>query len=125
MTTESPKPSDEAKAGTLLHPATCYTADVIQYKMPDGRKVPTSTKLPMDSREAYLDMQKHGCNFAAEMLMTGEISVTIEDPKNEVDVDIEVIPNGPDVQKGMVAMLNRGEWRKPYNDGTERQEMRR
>lgn len=108
------------EAGQTLAPTACYTADVIQYMMPDGRQVPTSTKLPMDSHAAYLDMQKHSCNFGAEMLMTGEISVTIEDRKERVDVDIEVIPNGPDVQKGMVAMLNRRLWREPYNDRTER-----
>jgi hypothetical protein len=68
----------------------------------------------MDSHADYLDMRKHGCNFGTEVLLTGEVSVTVEDRKNEVDVDIEVIPNGPDVQKGMVAMLSRRLWRKPY-----------
>ena len=34
----------------------------------------------------------------------------------EVKQGDEVIPNGPDVQKGMVATLNRGLWREPHND---------
>lgn len=49
----------------------------------------------------------------AEMLRTGEVSLTISDPKEEMDVDIEVMPNGPDVQRGMVAMLGRRLWHKP------------
>jgi hypothetical protein len=77
--------------------------------MPNGREVRSSTELPMDSHAAYLEMQKHGCRFEAEMLTTGQVSVTISDGKG--DVDIEVSPNGPEVQKGMVAMLNRGRWR--------------
>ena len=88
-----------------------YRVDVIQYMRPNGRKVMKTTKLPMDSLAAYQDMRKHGCNFGAEVLMSGMVSMTIEDPKNEMDVDIEVIAKGKYIQKSMVAMLNRGKWR--------------
>lgn len=91
-----------------------YTAEVLQFMMPDGRRNPSSTELPIESQAAYLDMQKHGCRFEAEVLSTGHVSVTISDPKAECDVDIHVCANGPDVQSGMVKMLSRALWLQPY-----------
>lgn len=103
MQTEIPKP----RKG-------CYTADIIQYMMPNGRRVPISTNLPIESLDSYLDMKKHGYRLAAEMLRTGEISVTIEGHGR--DADIRVIPNGPDVQGAMVEMLGCRLWNEPYNN---------
>lgn len=87
------------------------TVDVLQFLMPDGRRNPTSTTLPIECRDAYNDMLAHGCRFEAEMLQTGEVSVSIDD--SEDYVDISVTPNGPEVQAGMVEMLKRGLWKTP------------
>lgn len=88
-----------------------FEAEVVQFLMPDGRRRDTSTKLPMACRPAVEEMQKAGCRFEAEMLTTGEISVTISNPKEGEDIDISLTPNGPEVQAGMIAMLDRAMWK--------------
>lgn len=91
--------------------AATYPAIVIQFMMPTGRQVERTTELPIETIEAYHDMHKHGCRFEAEMLMTGQVSSTISHPGQEADVDIEITPNGPEVQAGMMAILKRGQWK--------------
>ncbi len=86
-----------------------YQADVIKYKGPYGESVHTSTPLPFGTYDYYQDMLSADCYFEAEILRTGEVSITITN--NEMDVDIEITPNGPEVQEGMVTMLKRQRWR--------------
>jgi hypothetical protein len=78
--------------------------------MPNGRQEQVTTELPASSALEYTEMRKAGCRFEAEMLVTGEISVTIT--KGENDLDISLTVNGPAVQAGMAAMLSRHMWRK-------------
>lgn len=85
-----------------------YTAEVIQYLMPDGRQRNVLTELPESSRIDYVDMQRAKCRFEIEILRNGLVSVTITSA--DEDVDIEVIPNGPEVQPAMVKMLARRLW---------------
>lgn len=85
-----------------------FKADVMQFIMPHGDENPTSTQLPIAAEPLYLAMLEHGCRFEAEMLQTREISVTIT--SQDDDIDISITPNGPDVQVGMVAMLERQPW---------------
>ncbi|KKM98521.1 hypothetical protein LCGC14_1157110 [marine sediment metagenome] len=85
-----------------------YTVKVTQYLLPDGRQKQITTELLKISEKDYLDMLKAGCYFEIEMLRTGLISITIT--KDEVDIDIEVIPNGSEVQEAMVKMLARRVW---------------
>lgn len=87
-----------------------FEVPVIQFLMPNGQRRDTSTHLPSSCRDAVDSMHEAGCRFEAEMLQTGEISVTISDPKEEIDVDISVTGNGPEVQTGMIAMLERRSW---------------
>lgn len=87
-----------------------YTAEVLQFMLPHGRQNPTSTELPIETREAYQEMMASGCRFEAEMLMTGQVSVTISNPKDEEDLDFSITRNGPEVQAGMIAMLQRRRW---------------
>lgn len=89
---------------------THYTADVLQFLMPNGRQHPNSTELPIATKVDYDDMVKQGCRFEAEMLTTGHVSVTISNPQTEEDIDISVTANGPEVQNGMVEMLSRRKW---------------
>ena len=82
-----------------------FTAYVQQYMMPDGRRVEQSTELPASCNADYYRMCYAGYNLAAEMLSTGQVSLTIEN--SEKDLDIEIVANGPGVQEAYVKMLAR------------------
>lgn len=88
-----------------------FTADVLQYLLPDGRQKKINTELPAELESAYRDMLACGCRLEAEVLTTGEVSVTIFDLGTEDDRDISVTPNGPEVPAGMIAMLQREAWK--------------
>lgn len=83
--------------------------EVIQYLLPDGRKNKSTTNISDEYKEQYDDMMLHGYNLAAEILRTGEVSITIEN--NEDDVDIEIVRNGPEIQYIIEKMLYRRKWR--------------
>jgi len=85
-----------------------FEADVLQYMMPDGRQVHMKTPLPVECLEAYEAMEAANCRLEAEVLSTGEVSVTISD--SEYDRDCRVVKNGPDVKTALAAMLNRRTW---------------
>jgi hypothetical protein len=89
-----------------------YTVPMTQYLRPDGRTKGVETDLPNETLELFKDMIKCGCRFEVEELRTGEVSVTISttDPYAK-DIDISVTENGPAVQAGMVAMLERKLWK--------------
>ena len=82
---------------------------VKQYLMPNGRVRECTTKISDNVKDLYEEMLQSGCWFEAEMLTTGEISVTISD--GEEDIDIRVINNGPEVQNALVEMLKGALWR--------------
>lgn len=68
--------------------------------------------LPADSHLDYQDMLGAGCELHAEILSTKELSVTISD--GEQDVDIELFPSqrtAADVSDRVAAMLARRQWR--------------
>jgi len=81
------------------------TVDLTQYMMPDGRQVPVTINLDESLRPQYDRMKEDGRRFAAEMLRTSEISLTIEDIQEEEDIDIRIVPNGPEVPTAMEDML--------------------
>lgn len=81
---------------------------VTQYMRPDGRKVQANTELPDAIERTYMNMLGAGCRFEAEVLTTGEVSVTVTN--DEEDVDSEVVPNGPEVQAAMLRLLQRKAW---------------
>lgn len=85
-----------------------YAADVVQFMRPDGRKKNTCTDLPVSSESLYMGMRLHGYRFEAEVLSTGTVSLTISN--EDCDVDCEIVPNGPEVQSAMEAMLRRRKW---------------
>lgn len=87
-----------------------FLAHVRQYMRSDGRQRQEETHLPFEHLDTYKEMLRAGYYFEAEVLQTGEVSVTISD--GDQDIDAEVVPNGPEVQRAMVGMLNRGLWRK-------------
>lgn len=72
--------------------------------MPNGREVLRETDVSDACYEGYRLMLECGCRLTAEMLTTGEVSCTIEEP-DLGDFDISISPNGPEVPKGIEAML--------------------
>ena len=82
--------------------------DVMQYLKPDGRQTPATVELPDAHKKAYQRMIDSGCRFEAEVLTTGEVSMTVSD--GEEDIDINVSENGPLVLVGMSEMLERELW---------------
>ena len=83
------------------------TVEVIQYMRPSGRPNSQATTISDDLSTAYAAMKAAGCNFAAEVLTTGEVSVTIEDRERGEDLDCEYASIVPSVQAGYEAMLRR------------------
>ena len=63
-----------------------------------------TTDVSDDCREKYKLMQLSGCRLTAEVLGTGHISLCIEEPALG-DYKIEIVQNGPDVQKAIEKML--------------------
>jgi hypothetical protein len=85
---------------------TTFTAAIRQYLRPDGRLREESTDLPIEYKAQYEAMLQRDWNFGAEVLMTGHVSVTIEDRKHEQDNAMRVVNNGPDVQRALCDMLD-------------------
>lgn len=68
-----------------------------QYLRPDGRQHPIEIERPKDIEEMARRMLLYGWRFEVEELSTGDVSLTVHDPRAEEDVAIEVVPNGPGV----------------------------
>jgi len=84
--------------------------EVVQYFRPNGRQRLMTTELDDVLENLYEDMTEHGCRFEAEVLNTGEVSVTVYDGNQ--DIEIAVVQNGSDVQRTMEEMLRRQSWKK-------------
>lgn len=66
-----------------------------QYLRPDGRKVSVSIERPENIATKAQSIIDRGLRFECEQLIDGSISLTISDDNG--DIDIEVVPNGPEV----------------------------
>ena len=62
---------------------------------PNGRRVNQSVEIPDTSRSDYEMILSRGWNLAAEVLMSGMVSITVE--SEEQDEAMRVVPNGPNV----------------------------
>lgn len=67
--------------------------DLVQYKLPDGRQVPTQCDVRDDLDLHYKAIRERGLKLTCEVLMTGDISLAISD--DEQDWDGEIAQNGP------------------------------
>ncbi len=76
-----------------------------QYLMPDGAQKKIHIARPEAIETKAREIMSKGFRFEAEMLTTGEISLTISD--GEEDLDIEVVSNGPDVPVAVDRMVER------------------
>ena len=89
----------------LIETKRTLVVEVTQYLRPNGRKNPCTTLLDASLEPNYILMQSRGLTFGAEELMTGMVSLTIEDLPREEDVQMRVVPNGPEVPAAMEDML--------------------
>ncbi len=76
-----------------------------QYLMPDGRKRPmffdTTPELYADAKQVI----DKGYRFEAEILSTGEVSLTVYDPWEEEDIAIELCFNGPGIDYAVAKLV--------------------
>lgn len=70
---------------------------VTQFMLPDGRRKAITVERPREIAERAHKIIGRGLRFEAEVLMTGQVSLTVSDPGEEVDLFIEISPNGPEV----------------------------
>lgn len=68
-----------------------------QFMLPNGRRESTSIARPAAIADVAQRLIDSGHEFHVEMLTTGEISITCFNVADEVDIAIEVCPNGPEV----------------------------
>lgn len=66
------------------------TVSVTQFTRPYRRAVEYVCELPYALEAEFRAMEQSGCRFEAEVLTTGEVSITITN--EEEDVDIRIIP---------------------------------
>lgn len=78
-----------------------------QFLMPDGRESQVTIDRPDDIAAKAQEIIAAGYRFECEMLSDyTTISLTITDP-DEGDVEIEIVPNGPEVPVAIDNMIKR------------------
>lgn len=82
---------------------TTFVAETTQYMLPDGRRVPQHIALDASLQPRYDDLRACDCRIAAEVLTTGDVSVTLE--HEEGDYNIRVVPNDDSVRRAIEEML--------------------
>jgi len=94
------------------HNMKTFTARVTQYLRPSGRARHATIELNTELESNYKDMIKRGFKFTAEVLRTGEVSLTVDGKDREVDGEIaaNVFGGGP-VREAMEKMLLREQWK--------------
>lgn len=75
-----------------------------QYLLPDGRRTILCIEKYGEIAQKAQEIINKGLRFEAEVLTTGEISLTITDDK-EGDLAIEICRNGPQVPKAVDKLI--------------------
>ena len=93
------------------------TVEVLQYVPPQGRTKWQSTDLEKDLETEYESMNKASCRLEAKVRLSekgffSEVSLTVFHRLKQEDIDIEVVENGPAVQKAIERLLERKIWTK-------------
>ena len=94
---------------------------VTQYLQPYGHKQ-TMIVVIDGLEEEWTSLFESGCDLAAEVLSTGDVSLTIEDVVGEVDRDIRLCRNGPGVIAAVEELLKARSWERPASDFDEMEE---
>ena len=82
-----------------------HKLSVTQYLRPHGTKRKINKEVSDDVYAKGLEIIEAGYALEAEVLTTGEVSFTIADYANGVDVAIELSPNGPEVDDAFNRMI--------------------
>ena len=79
-----------------------------QYLRPDGRKRPVIFTVAGDTAVKADKVLRRGWRFEAEVLVTGEVSLTVEDDEDDEYPcqAIQIVPNGPEVPKAVERLVN-------------------
>lgn len=80
-----------------------------QFLMPDGRQRPMIIDRPNDIGEKAKQLMDSGCRLEIEILMTGEISMTVERDQEDGEIDLlaqKICSNGPAVPVAIDELIN-------------------
>lgn len=77
-----------------------------QYLLPHGRRTTTEIERGAEVEAKAREIIAAGYRFECEILTTGEVSLTIHDAEDGIDVDIAVVPNGPGVGEAVDKLVN-------------------
>lgn len=83
----------------MTEPTTEYLIPFRVYTLPNGRQ--SDESFPADCKATYdmaQDVINAGYRFEGEVLRTGQVSLTVHDIEEEMDVAIEICANGPAVR---------------------------
>ena len=93
--------------------------EVRQYVRPHGRIRPITIDMPKELESIIKQIHDSGFRLAAEVLRsanTDDVSFTIEN--DEMDLDIEIVPNGSGTREALERLIRRFPERvKEYSDG--------
>jgi len=78
-----------------LHNTNQRPIKFIQYLRPNGRRTETAINLDNAVADKADALVATGYRLECEMLTTGDVSFTIFDPVQDIDVAIEICANGP------------------------------
>lgn len=81
-----------------------------QYSLPNGRRSQILLDVDDETYAKAESLRKQGLVFEAEFLRNGMVSFTICDPVEEVDLDIRLSSNGPEMLtavKDLIINFNR------------------
>lgn len=76
-----------------------------QFLFPDGVKTLVFAPTPEGAGDKVRAILAAGLVFECEMLATGIISLTVGDKRQELDVAIELTPNGPEVLAALARLV--------------------
>ena len=76
---------------------------VLQYMRPNGHIVPMTTEIHPAYEVPYHGICQRGWRLAAECLIGGTVSLTVED--DEQDFAGEIVPNGPEVPRAIERII--------------------
>lgn len=71
-----------------------------------GRPVSAKVMIPSALGRRWREIKEHNCMLTAEVLTTGEVSLTIAHPAGG-DFIVEIAQIGPDIRKAVVRLIER------------------
>ena len=72
----------------MNHTLNIMIVQVIEYRLPNGRKIEHDLELPDTCREKYNQLTDLGCCLTAEVLTTDQVSQTIEHEYGDYDITL-------------------------------------